>query len=355
MENKEGNVIVEPGKSRSSNLELYRIICMFMIVAHHYVVNSGIVDVLYQEPLLIKSIYYFVFGMWGKVGINCFVLITGYFMCIKRITLKKFLKLLSEIWFYNVIIFIIFFIAGKEIVTPLRLVKLIIPFWGIDTGFVGCFILFYLLIPFLSVIVHNITQQQHLWLVLGCLTVFSILGTIPSFDISFNYVGWFCILFFVSSYIRLHPIPLFDNLVLWRCLGLSSIFLAIISVVVCIWIHVHFSIDYRLAYWFVADSNKLMAVVVSITTFLWFKNVKIRDSVFVNMIAASTFGVLLIHANSDAMRQWLWRDLLDVSSQYYTPMTHIIIHSLVCVLCVFSICIVIDIIRKRIIEDKIFK
>lgn len=28
-------------------------------------------------------------------------------------------------------------------------------------------------------------------------------------------------------------------------------------------------------------------------------------------IAASTFGVLLIHANSETMRNWLWKDTLD--------------------------------------------
>lgn len=35
--------ITEGGrKIRSSNLELYRIICMLMIIAHHFVVNSGL-------------------------------------------------------------------------------------------------------------------------------------------------------------------------------------------------------------------------------------------------------------------------------------------------------------------------
>lgn len=33
---------------RSSNLELYRIIVMLLIVAHHYVVNSGLTDVMQQ-------------------------------------------------------------------------------------------------------------------------------------------------------------------------------------------------------------------------------------------------------------------------------------------------------------------
>jgi len=34
---------------RNSNLELYRIIVMLLIVAHHYVVNSGLVDVMAEN------------------------------------------------------------------------------------------------------------------------------------------------------------------------------------------------------------------------------------------------------------------------------------------------------------------
>lgn len=32
------------GEKRSSNIELFRILSMLMIVAHHYVVNSGLID-----------------------------------------------------------------------------------------------------------------------------------------------------------------------------------------------------------------------------------------------------------------------------------------------------------------------
>lgn len=66
-------------KERNSNLELYRIIVMLLIVAHHYVVNSGLMSVMKEEPLHIQSIFLYLFGMWGKTGINCFVMITGYF------------------------------------------------------------------------------------------------------------------------------------------------------------------------------------------------------------------------------------------------------------------------------------
>ncbi len=30
---------------------------------------------------------------------------------------------------------------------------------------------------------------------------------------------------------------------------------------------------------------------------------------FINIIGAGTFGVLLIHANSETMRNWLWHDV----------------------------------------------
>ena len=89
-------------KQRNSNLELYRIIVMLLIVAHHYVVNSGMMEEMAKEPLSSNSIFFYIFGMWGKTGINCFVMITGYFMCKSQITIRKFLKLLFQIEFYNV-------------------------------------------------------------------------------------------------------------------------------------------------------------------------------------------------------------------------------------------------------------
>ena len=38
-------------KTRDSNLELYRIIMMLLIVAHHYVINSGLDAVIMNEEM----------------------------------------------------------------------------------------------------------------------------------------------------------------------------------------------------------------------------------------------------------------------------------------------------------------
>lgn len=63
---------------------------MLLIVAHHYVVNSGLMGMIADEPLSGRSIFFYLFGAGGKTGINCFLLITGYFMCASQITASKF-------------------------------------------------------------------------------------------------------------------------------------------------------------------------------------------------------------------------------------------------------------------------
>lgn len=106
---------------------------------------------------------------------------------------------------------------------------------------------------------------------------------------------------------------------------------------------------------FVSDSNKFFAVVVAVSTFLWFKNLNIPNSKVINAVGGSTFGVLLIHANSDAMRQWLWKDTVDCVGHYELPLMQLIFFSVGVVLLVFFTCILIDRIRIRFIEKPFFR
>ena len=111
-----GNDVIKIGsdKQRSSNIELYRILVMLLIVAHHYVVNSGLLDVMNQNILSANTIFYSLFGAWGKTGINCFVLITGYFMCTSKISLRKFLKLFLWVITYTIIFLGVFLLCGYK-------------------------------------------------------------------------------------------------------------------------------------------------------------------------------------------------------------------------------------------------
>ena len=111
----------------------------------------------------------------------------------------------------------------------------------------------------------------------------------------------------------------------------------------------------NIMYYFVLDSNKILALVTSISVFLYFKNLELGYSKLINTIAASTFGVLMIHANSDSMRRWLWRDVLNNLGAYSSGIQYFIGHAVVSVLSVYIICTLLDMLRIKLIEKPFFR
>lgn len=201
--------------TRTSNLELFRIITMLMIVAHHYVVNSGLTQLIYADLSSGKSMFLLLFGAWGKTGINCFVLITGYFMCKSKITFKKFCKLLLEIEFYKIIIYFSFCVTGYIDFSLADFIKNILPMIHVSNNFFGCYLIFYLCIPFLNILLHSMNERQHIYLLILCSYVYIFLGTMRYCSVVMNYVSWFIVLYFIASYIRLYPKKIFGNAKFW--------------------------------------------------------------------------------------------------------------------------------------------
>ncbi len=348
------NLEQAPKKERSSNLELYRIIVMLLIVAHHYVVNSGLMNELgpvYSNIFSWRSVFLMLFGAWGKTGINCFVLITGYFMCKSSITLKKYVKLIAEVLFYSVVIYLIFCIFGYESFSIVSLVKAFIPIKAIQHNFTGCFLAFYLFIPFLNVLVRNLTEKQHIALLLLCGFVYVFFGTMPFFDINMNYVSWYIVLYFVASYIRLYPKKIYDSTKIWLFITLFFVMLLSVSVIACAYVGER--LNKQMVYYFAADSNTFLALAVAVSSFILFKNLKIKQSRFINTVSASTFGVLLIHAHSETMRNWLWRDTLKNVQAYSSDW--LVLHAIGSVIAVFVICTVIDFARIMLLEKPFMK
>ena len=101
-------------------------------------------------------------------------------------------------------------------------------------------------------------------------------------------------------------------------------------------------------FYFVSDCHIVLALFNGISSFMWFKNLSIPPSKTINTIAASSFGVLLIHANSDTMRQWLWKDTIDCIGHYDTSLYWL--YAIVCVLAIYAVCTIIDFIRIKTIE-----
>ena len=347
-----GNKIVrnEIGEQRSSNIELYRILVMLLIVDHHYVVNSGLMDVMNQNIICANTTFYSLFGAWGKTGINCFVLITGYFMCTSKISLRKFLKLFLWVITYTIIFLGVFLLCGYKPYGLLSMVYAAIPLKSLTTGFTSCFIVFYLCIPFLNILLKNLTKRQHQWLILLLLFIYTVHGSVPKLmSVSMNYVSWFSVLYFIAAYLRLYPIKE-NNTKFWGWATLISFGLSSVGILLLNYVQVKLGIEAKVqySYMLVQDSNAFLALTNGITSFMWFKSMKIGHIKCINTIAASAFGVLLIHANSNTMRQWLWKDTVDCVGHFDTP--YYWLYAIGCVLAIYALCTLIDYIRIKTIE-----
>ena len=222
------------------------------------------------------------------------------------------------------------------------------PIWNIEHNFISCFLLFFLFIPFLNILVNALTKRQHQMLLGLLLLIYVLAGTVPSFHISFNYAAWFAVVYLISSYIRLYPCELFDKKTLFRKLTIALFGLAWACCVLCTAMGkypFHFSIDV----------NKFFAVSTAVSMFLWFKNIEIKQSRIINTMAASTFGVLLIHDNSAEMRHWLWYDLFGCADYYGLPFLQFAAYSIAVILLVYFGCVVVDMLRLYLLEKPFFR
>ena len=327
---------------------------MLLIVAHHYVVNSGLIQAIGENPDSPSAIPMMLFGAWGKTGINCFLLITGYFMCLSEYRWEKLLKLYLQIVFYTILIYIIFLITGHEQVTVKNILHLFFPIKGLTSGhFISCFLVFYLFIPFLNIFIKSLSRQQHGKLALLLVSCYSIL---PSLGISLplNYIGWFSIIYILAAYIRIYGFPVGLTTSQWGWIALASVVISSLSVVGFVWLyemHMINKIGHN-AYFFISDSNKILALLTALSSFMFFKEIRIPHSRLINIVGGATFGVLLIHANSNAMRQWLWKETVDCIGHFDDDIFLTFIYAFSSVLLIFIICVGIDWFRSSLLEER---
>ncbi len=338
-------------KVRQSNFELLRIIAMIIIIAHHYVVNSGLTDLYDFDHITSNMIFLQFAGFGGKMAINAFVLLSAYFMCQQSLIWGKVLKLMGEIYFYNIVIYLLFLIFGVSDISLKNIYDVITgPFSGVEKGFSGSFMAFYVLVPFLNYILPAITQKLHIKLICYLLFIYTFLATFVHNTAAWSHIWWYVTLYFIASYIRLYP----NKFTASRKYAWYMLIVSIILIYASILVVDYFGskIGYTSYYHMCIDSQKLLALTCGLSFFLLFKNIHVPQSRFINTIALTTFGVLLIHANSYDMIRFLWQDLLQNTSFYDS--VWLPLHMLVSVVGVYVVCIVIDYLRIRYIERPLY-
>lgn len=341
--------------SRNSNLELLRIIAMLLIVAHHFVVNSCVVDQFDFLSISANMLYLQIFGMWGKTAINVFVLISGYFLCEIAMTWQRWLKIYLQWKGYRIFIFIVFCLLGYEELSVINIIKLVFDVVrGINNGFVGSFLFFYAFIPFFNLLLKRLSKRDHQMFIVLMLFFVTFFGTFVDAESVFVESIWYMDLYFIAAYLKKYE-PKWSQDFKLALIGLvTCITLAILSVVILDFGGAKLGV-YGFAYYLVSDSNKILSLLVGIFTFLTFKNMNPRENKVINTIASTVFGVLCIHASSDAMRKFLWNDVVNVPKANMFSFGKLVAYSIGVVCIIFAVCSIIDFIRLRLIEKPLFK
>ena len=339
---------------RDSSIELLRILMMFLVVSHHYVVNSGVSQLLLDSQKPLNVVFISLWGAWGKMAINVFVLITGYFMCTQDLTARRFLKIFLEYMFYAVVIFFVLSLLGFESFSFRRMANVCFDMFStVDIYFTASFMWFYLGIPIYNRLLSAISQREHLSMTIGLLLMFVIPSTFFRNGNVFHHVFWYMTLYFVGAIIRRSPYRWMQNNKV--CVPMLVMFVAVPSLfIITSSMRLIGGIWRMRAIFMINESNRLFAFLIGLFIFLVFKNYRVPQSRVINTVAQTMFGVLCIHASSDAMRKLLWQDIFNVVGILNCSFVYVVCHAVSCTLIIMIVCGGIDLLRCKFLEKPLF-
>lgn len=337
-------------KSRSSNIELLRIVAMIMIVASHYCYHSGLKELVDPTQLNGNGLLVQALSIGGKTGVNIFFLISGFFMINSTMKWHKVWQLIFQIFSINVILWIFLTLLGYNYTKGdyLRLVPIL---FGVESSFITSYLVIYVLSPLINKALHCYTRKEFKYLLFVLLFYFCILESI-FLQKTWSYVAWAFTMYSIGAYFKIYNI--IEKKRNYGLLVLIGLFAA------WGWIYafdllIKFVPSLHKGLWMfaIADANKITLVALAVSMFLWFSSLKIKTKRIINILGGSVaFGVLLWHDNNNLVRQWLWKDFLNTAD--YFSNNYFWLSSIISVFGVYLACSIMELIRQYLIEKPLF-
>ncbi len=183
---------------RDSNIELLRIVSMMLIILFHFSVHGP----WPADGVLATDVAVGALAFGGKLGVNCFVLITGYFMTRSSVRVASVARVVLETWFYSWGLLILFAVAQPELVTQARLEKAVLPLVSGEYWFITNFVALMVVSPFLNLLFDRLSRRGKSRLAaIGFVTI-SVLPTLTTFNPLGSDLLWFFYLYLMGGWIR---------------------------------------------------------------------------------------------------------------------------------------------------------
>lgn len=331
--------------TRQSNIELLRIVAMLIIVAHHIAYHSGFA--FDSASITFNRLWVQFIEIGGKIGVNIFVLISGYFGVTSSYMKKdKAVKLWLQIFSYSVLCLLIAILFLDVDFGLKSLIKSFLPITFSQWWFASTYFVLYLLSPYINRFLCSLDKNTYRRFLLLLFFMWCLVPTFLSESWQGNPLLWFAFLYSCSGYVRLHlNVSTYKKSFAWA--GMITL-LTYLSVVVFDVLGTKIPLFASHATYFY-DMERLPAFLISILVFVGFLNLKIGCIPMVNMISSATFGVYLIHDNP-YIRDFLWVRLFK--NQNYANSKLLAPYTVLQVIIVFAVCILIELFRMHVIEKR---
>lgn len=338
-------------QKRNTNIELMRMICMFLIIMHHAILYS---DVLSNSGVSLNKYIAAILYIGGKYGTNVFFSITAYFLIDKTFHLKRVLSVWKTTFFYGVVFFVLNIFTRFRAFRLRDICETLLPISYKAYWFVTAYVALVILSQFLNLLIHKLDKKALGLLVIVCTCMVTIPATFlpganPYADGSHLFLSVLIYLAvgFYKKWIELENSS--DDSQMPKIRRLRTFFLGIacigflwmvLSAILIITLN-KASLNGHITYWMSGES--LPMLMFSLGTIVIIFNKPAKENKLILAISGGIFDIYLIHMNH-FVYLWLWNKMFRIQEYYHTPFFFIKIIG-VSVL-VFLVCIVIGNIRK---------
>lgn len=306
--------VTAPAKSgRNSAVELVRILSMLLVVISHCSVHGGFPR---DGSGYWLNDYLLDWMVIGNLGVDMFLIITGYFLCTQSRKKEGFFRLLTQVWFYSLLCFGIACLAGREFSCE-ELWTVFFPTLKEEYWFFSAYVVLYLLLPYLNLFVKSATRTQHLTCLGVMLVLWSAIPTLFEQELFGYEMPQFVMLYLLGAYLRKYPDNLLGRPAVRITLTVVSYLLIFASSTVLRLFNQHF-------FWFrdplsCLSRNALPVMGAAVGTFAIAIFAKPWVNSHINRLGGATFGVYLLHDNP-FIRSMLWEEWIGNQHFYHSRM-----------------------------------
>ena len=178
---------------------------MYLIVLNHFASHGGFT--FEAQTLSVPRFWWNFLVMGGSLGVDVFVLISGYYLVYDRKSLfntRKILKFWGQIFFYSIAIYGAACLLGITEFDVHKLPETLFPITYGAWWFASTYFVLYLVHPFLNILLYNLDKAAYKKLLLLLLVMWCLIPTITQKSFQGNYFLWFVTLYCVAGYIRIY-------------------------------------------------------------------------------------------------------------------------------------------------------